>query len=78
MKAHKIRTADPIDGTKIRHKFVRVEKNRWLGVKIWPQHETIHNLLKEERESNTIYIGFANRAFHIGLIKNWREEGYIR
>ena len=79
MKTHRVRSCNPIDGTINRHWFIEIEEDRWLPVASieinGPNiHRRIHGHLEHERVSNTISIGFATRAFNIGIIKDWQEE----
>jgi len=78
MKKHRVRKANCIDSSGKDHLFIEVEKDRWLECKKVVPHKVIHQYLKGEKRSNIMELGFATRAFDVGLIRDWREAGSIK
>ena len=77
METHRIRSAKSTDKKTQPHVFLEIEKDTWLEVMPAFDHCSIHKLLADEKRKGIHYIRFASRAFHIGLINNWDEAGYI-
>ncbi len=76
MERHRVRQAKAIDGRNNEpHTFIEVECDSFLEVisGFRPTHKAIHKYIENEKETRVFSIKFNERAFHIGLIKDWIE-----
>jgi hypothetical protein len=72
MKEHRVRLARPTDGKPESHVFVEMSPDTWLEVSEVPSHCEIHAELSRWTE-NSGPITYADRAFNIGIVREWRE-----
>ncbi len=72
MKEHRVRAARSTDGNPKPHLFVELEPDRWIEVVELPLHAEIHNSIKAWEWRGPIC--YAERAFRIGIVKDWEEQ----
>ena len=84
MDSHRVRIVDCIDNSGKDHFFVELREDQFVEVAELPTHEAIETYVaKEDKQrqqfeagkckSYKMVIGFADRAFRIGIVKNWKE-----
>lgn len=80
MKAHRIRTAKSLYDQARDHVFLEIERNRWLEIESMDglNYDSIQAFLKCEKETGLRVVGFTDRNFQWGTIKNWRDSGIVR
>ena len=78
MKEHRVRTAKAVDGKDQDHLFIEVAKDKFYEVTGPADHDKLHELLDYMKDTGVKPIAFNERAFHIGIIKDWKEESAIR
>ena len=80
MKAHRIRSARDLYDPKRRHIFLEVEKDRWLEIESSAglSHGAIEAFLRAEKEAGLCVVGFTDRNFQWGTIKDWNDSGLVR
>lgn len=79
MKEHRLRTAKPIDGKEEPHVFIEFKEDGWLEVTndSTLTHKAIHVFLDAIEAERIKPIMCAERAFRIGIVKEWKESGVI-
>ena len=80
MKAHRIRTAKSLYDQARDHVFLEIERDRWLEIESMDglNYDSIRAFLKCEKETGLRVVGFTDRNFQWGTIKDWRDSGIIR
>jgi hypothetical protein len=79
LDAHRIRKAKNIYDKSQFYIFLEVEKSRWLQIESLDgvTHDSIHSYLQSERDSGIKIVGFTDRNFQWGTIKDWDHSGVI-
>jgi hypothetical protein len=80
MKAHRIRIAKSLYDLARDHVFLEVERDRWLEIESMDglNYDSIQAFLKCEKETGLRVVGFTDRNFQWGTIKEWHDAGIIR
>ena len=80
MKAHRIRKAKSLYKSGHYHNFVEVEKNRWIEIESLDNvtYESIQTFLSCEKETGIRVVGFTDKSFQHGTIKDWFHSGIIK
>jgi len=79
MEVHRIRKAKRLYESDIYHIFLEVEKNRWLEIESLNNvnYDSIQRFLKYEKETGIKTVGFTDKNFQLGTIKDWFHSGII-
>lgn len=80
MEAHRIRKAKSLYDKDSCHIFLEVEKNRWLEIESLNgvNYKSIQAFLKCEKETGIRIVGFTDKNFQWGTIKDWDHSGIIK
>ena len=75
MKQHRVRDAKalPSDPDKRPYIFVETRPDSWHEFTAIPTHAALEAWVKENFTPTHGVIGYADRAFRIGIIKDWKE-----
>ncbi len=76
----RIRKSKDLYNSTLEHIFLEVEKNRWIEIESLEgvNKESIEKFLKVEQETGIKVIGFTERSFQVGTIKDWDHSGWIK
>ena len=74
MNSHRVRSAKSCDSNPEKHLFVEVTEDSWLEVAELPTHNMIEDYVETEEFSGKGVLRLSERAFHIGIVKNWQDE----
>jgi len=80
VKAHRIRKAKKLYDKERYHIFLEVEKNRWFEIESLNgvTYDSIQTFLKCEKETGIRVVGFTDKSFQWGTIKDWLHSGIIK
>ncbi len=80
MEVHRIRKAKRLYESGKFHIFLEVEKNRWLEIESLDNvnYDSIQTFLKYEKETGIRVVGFTDKSFQLGTIKDWFHSGIIK
>jgi hypothetical protein len=80
VEAHRIRKARRLYDKTRYHIFLEVEKNRWLEVESLNEvtYDSIQSFLECEKETGIRVVGFTDKNFQWGTIKEWEHSGVVR
>lgn len=80
VKAHRIRKAKSLYNKERSHIFLEVEKDRWLEIESLDDvnYDSIQRYLECEKETGIRAVGFKDKNFQWGTIKDWDHSGIIQ
>ncbi len=80
MEVHRIRKAKSRYHRERYHILLEVEKDRWLEIESLNSvtYDSIQTFLKCEKETGISVVGFTDRSFQWGTIKDWNHSGIIK
>lgn len=80
MEAHRIRKAKALYDKDRSHIFLEVEKNRWLEIESLDgiSYDSIQTYLECEKQTGIRIVGFTDKNFQWGTIKDWSHSGIIK
>ncbi len=79
MKAHRIRKAESLYNKERKHIFLEVEKSRWLEIESLDgvTYDSIQKFVENENKTGIKIVGFTDKHFQYGTIKDWYHSGII-
>lgn len=79
MKAHRIRKAKSLYNKERQHIFLEVEKSRWLEIESLHEvtYDSIRKFVECENKTGIKIVGFTDKHFQYGTIKDWSHSGII-
>ena len=80
VEVHRIRKAKTLYDKERSHIFLEVEKNRWLEIESLDgvTFDSIQTFLECEKETGIRIVGFTDKNFQWGTIKDWSHSGIIK
>ncbi len=80
MESHRIRKVKALYDKEKHHIFLEVEKNRWLEIESLDSvtYASIQDFLECEQETGIRMVGFNDKNFQWGTIKDWDHSGIIK
>jgi hypothetical protein len=79
MKAHRIRKAKSLYNKERQHIFLEVEKSRWLEIESLDgvTFDSIQKFVECENKTGIKIVGFTDKHFQYGTIKDWGHSVII-
>ncbi len=80
MEVHRIRKAKSLHHGERYHILLEIEKDRWLEIEALNgvTYDSIQTFLKSEKETGIRVVGFTEKSFQWGTIKDWFHSGIIK
>lgn len=80
MEVHRIRKAKSLYHKERYHILLEVEKDRWLEIESLNgvTYASIQTFLKCEKKTGIRVVGFTDKSFQWGTIKDWDHSGIIK